>query len=93
MHGSEYKLAAVFKITALRIMMSKRRELFDQMESVVTQKHGTTDSDDKFEDLYKTLKDYGSRRRIDTGFKPSTRGDPMDIGQVGEAQETWSDQG
>ena len=43
MHGSEYKLAALFKITALRIMMSKRRELFDQMESVVTQKQETWD--------------------------------------------------
>ena len=81
-HGAEYKLAPVFKINALRMLMiGKAKEYFDLWEA----DRDPTDAAKTYEELLKKVKDYARRRKLDTNAKERMQhgGDPMDVGAVG----------
>ena len=48
-HGDDYKLSVVFKVTALRVLMSRKREHFDIMEREAKSKHGDKVCDAMFD--------------------------------------------
>ena len=81
-HGDEHKLAPVFKINALRMLMTgKAKEYFDLWEGDRDQ----TDAAKSYEELLNKVKDYARRRRLDASAKERMQqgGDPMDVGAVG----------
>ncbi len=81
-HGVEFKLAPVFKINALRMLMTgKAKEYFDLWEA----DRDTTDAAKFYEELSGKIKDCSRRRKLDTSAKEKMQhgGDPMDVGTVG----------
>ena len=88
-HGDDYKLNAAFKVTALKVLMSCKREQFEFFEREARTKHGEKLSDEMFDDLLARVKEYAQQRRLEEIMK-RTKGDPMDIGQAAHAQcEQW----
>ena len=84
-HGEEYKLAPVFKINALRMLMiGKAKEDFDLWEA----DRDPADAAKTCEELLNRVKDYARRRKLDSSDKEKMQhgGDPMDVGVV----EGWS---
>ena len=62
-HGIEYKLVAVFKINALRLLTTgKAREYFDLWEG----DSDKTDAAKSFVDLLNKLKDFAWRKKLDS---------------------------
>ena len=62
-HGDEYKLATVFKINTLPMLMTgKAKEYFDIWEA----DRDPTDSGKNYEDLLAKVKDYARRRKLDS---------------------------
>ncbi len=81
-HGEEYKLAPVFKIHALRMLMvGKTEEYFDLWEA----DRDPTDAAKTYEELLSRVKDYVRRLKLDSSAKEEIQhgGDPMDVGAVG----------
>ena len=81
-HGDEFKLAPVFKINALRMLMAgKAKEYFDLWEA----DRDTTDLAKSYEELLTKVKDYSRRRKLDSSAKEKMQhgGEPMDVGAVG----------
>ena len=87
-HGDDYKLNAAFKVTALRVLMSCKREQFEFFEREARTKHGEKLSDEMFDDLLARVKEYAQQRRLEEVMK-RTKGDPMDIGQTARAQDEY----
>ena len=79
-HGDEYKLSAAFKVTALRVMMSCKREHFEFMEREAKTKHGDKVCDNMFDDLYSRMREYAQQRRLEE-LTRRQKGDPMDVSQ------------
>ena len=80
-HGDECKLAAVFKINALRMLTTgKAREYFDLWEGDRGQ-----DAAVAYEELLGKIKDYSRRIKLDHSVKKNMQqgGDPMDVGVAG----------
>ena len=50
-HGKNYELNVAFKVTALKILMSCRREHFENLEREAKARHGDQLSEAMFEDL------------------------------------------
>ena len=93
-HGDEYKMNAAFKVTALRLLMSTKREQFELMEREAKAHHGDKITEGMFEDLLNKVREYAAKRRLEAHFRKN-KGDPMDIGQIHEqehAYESWSGQ-
>ena len=93
-HGDDYKLSPVFKITALRVLMSCKREQFELFEREARAKHNDKVSDAMFDDLYMKIREYSQQRRLEELTKKS-RGDPMDVSQLQQDQnrEQWDQWG
>ena len=89
-HGDDYKLSAAFKITALRVLMSCKREQFELMEREARTQHRDVINDDMFADLLNKAREYAAKRRLEAHFRKQ-KGDPMDIGQVGDHGSNWMD--
>ncbi len=65
-HGEEFKLAPLFKINALRMLMTaKAKEYFDLWEA----DHGPTYAKKTYEELLNKVKDYARRRKLETNAK------------------------
>ena len=80
-HGDAYKLAAVFKLDALRTLTAgKAREYFDLWED----DRDNVDAAKSFMELLNKLKDFARRRKLDTVAQKNIQqgGDPMDVGAV-----------
>ncbi len=80
--GEELKLAPVFKINALRLLMTgKAKEYFDLREG----DRDTTDVAKSYEEFPGKVKDYSRRGSLDSSTKEKMQhgGDPMDVGAVG----------
>ena len=88
-HGDEYKLNAAFKVTALRVLMSCKREQFEFLEREARTRHGDRVCDDMFDDLYAKVREYAQQRRLEEMTRKS-KGDPMDISQMQQMNHHWS---
>jgi hypothetical protein len=80
-HGQEYKLWPVFKINALRMLMTgKAKEYFDLWEA----DRDTADAAKSHEELFAKVKEYARRRKLDSPVKKKMHhgGDPMDVVEV-----------
>ncbi len=90
-HGDEYKLAPVFKINALRMLMTeKAKEYFDLRDG----DRFTADAAKSYEELMNKVKDYARRRKLDTAAQETMRcgGDPMDVGAAcGHWDYNWEE--
>ncbi len=91
--GEDYKLAPVFKINALRMLMiGKAMEYFDLWEA----DRDPTDAAKNYKELLNKVKDNASTRKLDSSAKEKMQqgGDPMDVGVVGVCgwQEQYYDQ-
>ena len=64
-HGSEYSLSAAYKVTALRIIMTCRREQFEFMERESRSLHNDKVCDAMFETLYGKIREYAQQRKLD----------------------------
>ena len=64
-HGDEYKLNSAFKVTALRVLMSCKREQFEFLEREAMAKHGDKVCDGMFDDLYAKVREYAQQRRLE----------------------------
>ena len=64
-HGKNYELNVAFKVTALKILMSCRREHFENLEREAKARHGDTLSEAMFEDLVSKIKEYAQQRRLE----------------------------
>ena len=87
-HGEEFRLAPVFKISALRtLMIGKSMEYFDLWES--DKDH--TDPSKSYEELLAKVKDYSRRKKLDNTAREKIQhgGEPMDVGAVGGW--SWND--
>ena len=80
-HGKDYELNAAFKITALRILMTAKREQFEFFEREAKAKHNDKICEGMFEDLFSRIREYAQQRRLEELTRKS-RGDPMDVSQV-----------
>ena len=79
--GDEFKLAPVFKINALRILVAgKAQEYFGLWEA----DRDTTHLAKSYEELLTKVKDYSRRRKLDSSAKEKMQhgGDPMDVGAM-----------
>ena len=85
-HGKNYELNVAFKVTALKILMSCKREQFENMEREAKSRHGDALSEPMFEDLVERIKEYAQQRRLEESLRRS-KGDPMDIGALGKQTE------
>ena len=85
-HGDDYKLNAAFKVTALRVLMSCKREQFEFFERESRTRHGDKLCDEMFDDLLARVKEYAQQRRLEEIMKRA-KGDPMDIGQAAHAHD------
>ena len=63
--GKNYELNVAFKVTALKILMSCRREHFENLEREAKARHGDTLSEAMFEDLVGKIKEYAQQRRLE----------------------------
>ena len=64
-HGEDYKLPAAFKVTALRLLMSCKREQFDIMEREAKANNGDKVCEEMFADLFARVKEYAVQKRLD----------------------------
>ena len=80
-HGDEYKLNTAYKITALKLIMSCKREQFDFMEREAKAKHGDKVCEGMFQDLFAKVREYAQQRRLDE-LTRKAKGDPMDVSQL-----------
>ena len=76
-----YKLNSAFKVTALRVLMSCKREQFEFLEREAKAKHGEKICDEMFDYLYAKVREYAQQRRLEELTRKS-KGDPMDVGQL-----------
>ena len=63
--------------------MSCRTEHFENLEREAKARHGDQLSEAMFEDLVNKIKEYAQQRRLEEALRKA-RGDPMDIGQLGQ---------
>ncbi len=80
--GEEFKLARTARINAQRMLMTgEAKEHFDLLGAA----QGPTHAKKTYEELLSKVKDYASRRRLDTSAKERMQqgGDPMDVAVVG----------
>ena len=64
-HGKDYELNVAFKITALKILMSCKREHFENMERECKTRHGDAISETMFDDLLSRFREYAQQRRLE----------------------------
>ena len=64
-HGKDYELNVAFKITALKIIMSCKREHFENMERECKTRHGDMISEAMFTDLLARIREYAQQRRLE----------------------------
>ena len=64
-HGEEYKMPAAHKITALRIMMTCRREQFEVMEQECKIANGDKVSEGMYDMLFARIRDWAQKRRLE----------------------------
>ena len=84
-HGDDYKLNAAFKVTALRVLMTCKREQFEFLEREARTKHSDKICDDMFDELYSKVREYAQQRRLEESMRKA-KGDPMDVSQL---QQQW----
>ena len=80
-HGDEFKLALVFKINTLTMLVAgEAKEYFDLWEA----DRDSTDQVKSYEELLTKVKDYSRRRKLDSSAKEKMQHgvDPMDVGPV-----------
>ncbi len=81
-HGEEFKLASLYKINVMRMLMTgKAQEYFDVWEA----DHDPTNAAKTFKMQLNTVKDYPMSRKLDSSAKEKIQqgGDPTDVGVVG----------
>ncbi len=85
-HEHQYKLAPVFKINALRMLMMEGQGVFRLVEA----DRDHADPAKSFEELLNKAQDYARKRNLDNTAQKNTQhgGDSMD---VGAAQGDWSE--
>jgi hypothetical protein len=81
-HGEELKLALVFRINALRMLMAGNAKEF---VGLWLADHDTTDQAKSYHERLTQVKDYLRRRHLDSSVKEKMQhgGDPVDLGTVG----------
>ena len=87
-HGPQYELGAGFKISALKILMSCKREQFEFLEREAKSRNGDKVDNALFDDLFSKIREYAHQRRLEDLAKRN-RGDPMDIGQLHQLDNQW----
>ena len=66
LHGKEYELPPVFKMNALRMLMTgKAKEYFDMWEA----DRDPTDAAKSYDELLNKVKDYARRKKLDTSVQ------------------------
>jgi hypothetical protein len=81
-HGEAFKLAPLFRIKSLRLLMTgKAKEYFDFWEA----DHDPTNAKKTYEELLTKVKDHARRRKLDTTAEERMQqgGGLMDVGVVG----------
>ncbi len=81
-HGEESKLVPLFKVNALRMLMTgNAKEYFDLWEA----DHDPTDAKKTYEKLLNKVRDCVRKRKLDTNAKERMQqgGGHMDVGVVG----------
>ncbi len=81
-HGEEFKLAPLFKISALRMLMTgKAKKYFDLWEAC----HDPTNAKKTYEELLNKVAEYARRRKLDTSSKERMQQgeDHTGVGAVG----------
>ncbi len=90
--GGKLKVSPVFKINALRMLMTgKAEEYFGRREA----DRDPADAAKTYQELLSKVKDYSSRRRkLDSSAKEKMQqgSDPMDVGALG-GRTWWEDVG
>ena len=95
-HGSKYKLPPAYKLTALKVIMGKKEDVYDQFIKA----HEGLDEETMVMKVVDDIRDYANRKRLEARIKKANNMTaPMDIGQVGAAVEQaqaaqagWEDQ-
>merc|ERR1712015_174794 len=84
-YGEDYELKPVHKLTALRTIMTCKREQFEHMERETKTAHNGKVTDSMVDDLHQKVREYVQQRRLEEMH----RNDPnkMHIGGVGGTQE------
>ena len=81
-HGEEFKLVPLFKINALRMLMTGEAKEYFGFRGA---DHDPTNAKKTYEELLNKVQDYARRRKLDTTAKEWTQQgrDSMDVGAVG----------
>ena len=74
-------MPAAYKITALQILMTCRREQFEMMERECKTATGDKISEEMYDMLFERIRDWAQKRRLEELVRKN-RGDPMDIGAM-----------
>ena len=80
-HGENYRLSAAYKVTALKVLMSCKKETFESMEREAKVDHGGKQTEEMFDDLCLEVREFAQQRRLEETIRKA-KGDPMVIGGV-----------
>ena len=83
-YGEEYTLKPVHKVSALRTIMTCKREQYEHMERETKAAHDGKITEEMFDDLYQKVREYTQQRRLEE----LNKSDPnrMMVGGVGGTQ-------
>ena len=85
-YGEDYDLRIPYKITALKLMMTKFKDHFVNMQEASEAK--STVKQEQYEELLKRVTNFATNQRLEENFQKS-KSDPMDINYFGTDQ--WVD--
>ncbi len=81
-HGKQFKLAPMFKISALRLLMAGKAKEYLDLRKV---DRDTTDQAKAYDELSANINKYSRIRKLDSSTKEKMQhgSEPMDVGAVG----------
>ena len=82
-HGKQYALPEEFKILGLRLIMTIKPDLYDQM---LKSRLDISDAESRFKAILEDIRDFANRRRLESNLKRvRDMPTPMDVGTAGES--------
>ena len=84
-------MSVAFKGTAIRVILTCKREQFESFDRESRGRHGDKVCDEMFNDMLARVNEYAQQRRLEEIMK-RTKGDPMDIGQAAHASDAHWEQ-
>ena len=89
-HGDKYKLPAVYKLTALKAMLTGKALEYAELWEADLDK---VDEEKAYDELLNKVREYGRKKKLDSSARTAVQqgSDPMDVGQVrGDEQgQSW----